>query len=281
MSGTLFVVATPIGNLEDISLRALRVLREADLVAAEDTRRTAKLLSHHGIATRAVSFHAHNAHARTPVLITRLRAGEQVALVTDAGTPGVSDPGAELVRACVDEGIAVDPVPGPSALLTAAAGSGFPMVPLTFAGFAPARSKDRLKWLEGLAVTAHTVVFYEAPHRIEQTLQQASAILGERQIVVARELTKVHQEFLRGTASELAARLNSPRGEFTVVVGPTDKSEDSSHENVTDQDLVAEFGRITDLGGRSRRQAVVAVARKYGRPAREVYAAVERSKNLG
>ena len=280
MSGTLFVVATPIGNLEDISLRALRVLREVDLVAAEDTRRTAKLLSHHGIPTRAVSFHAHNAHERTPVLIARLRAGEQVALVTDAGTPGVSDPGAELVRACVDEGIAVDPVPGPSALLTAAVGSGFPMIPLTFAGFAPARSKDRTIWLQGLSVTTHTVVFYEAPHRIQQTLHQASELLGERQIVIGRELTKVHQEFLRGTAAELAAQLESPRGEFTVVVGPTDHSDDTS-QDVSDEDLVAEFGRITDLGGHSRRQAVVAVARKYGRPAREVYAAVERSKNLG
>src|SRR5688572_19244461 len=187
MSGTLFVVATPIGNLEDITLRALRVLREADVVAAEDTRRTGKLLAHHGIQSRMLSFHTHNARERTPVLVARLRAGEGVALVTDAGTPGVSDPGVELIRACIEEGITVDPIPGPSAVLAAAAGSGFPLVPLTFAGFAPNRSKDRRAWLDEVARTPHTVVFYEAPHRIQQTVSDAHAVLGNRQIVVARE----------------------------------------------------------------------------------------------
>ena len=281
MSGTLFVVATPIGNLEDITLRALRVLREADLVAAEDTRRTAKLLGHHGIQTRTLSFHAHNAHERTPALLLRMKAGERIALVTDAGTPGVSDPGVELIRACIDEGIAIDPVPGPSAVLTAAVASGFPLVPMTFAGFAPNRAKDRFVWLEDLARIPHTVVFYEAPHRIQQTLDDAATVLGERQIVLGRELTKVHQEFLRGTASGVLTQLRSPRGEFTVVIGPADKPIDAVQAAASDEEIVAEFGRITDLAALSRRQAVVAVARKYGRPAREVYAAVERSKNLG
>ena len=281
MSGTLFVVATPIGNLEDITLRALRVLREADVVAAEDTRRTGKLLAHHGIQARMLSFHAHNARARTPGLVARLKAGERVALVTDAGTPGVSDPGEELIRACIDEEIAVDPVPGPSAVLTAAAGSGFSMVPLSFLGFAPNKAKERRSWLIELGRTEHTVVFYEAPHRIQQTLEDAAEILGNRQIVVARELTKVHQEFLRGSAAEVAARLTGPRGEFTVVVGPADKSTGADQIVPSDEELVAEFGRVTDSTTLSRREAVVAVARKYGRPAREVYAAVERLKNLG
>jgi 16S rRNA (cytidine1402-2'-O)-methyltransferase len=281
MSGTLFVVATPIGNLEDITLRALRVLREADVVAAEDTRRTARLLQRHGIQTPTLSFHAHNARARTPGLVTRLKSGERVALVTDAGTPGVSDPGVELVRACIGEGIAVDPVPGPSAVLTAAVGSGFPLVPLTFAGFSPNRAKDRIGWLEDLADTAHTVVFYEAPHRILQALGDIARVLGDRQIVVAREMTKVHQEFLRGTATEVSARLTSTRGEFTVVIGPADKSQDTDHVEASDEEIVGEFGRITNSGGFSRRQAVVAVARKYGRPVRDVYAVVERRKNLG
>jgi 16S rRNA (cytidine1402-2'-O)-methyltransferase len=280
MSGTLFVVATPIGNLEDISLRALRVLGEASLVAAEDTRRTAKLLSHHGIQVPMLSFHEHNAHERIPGVIVRLKGGEHIALVTDAGTPGVSDPGVELVRECVKQGVAVDPIPGPSALLAAAAGSGFPMAPLTFVGFAPSKANERRKWLEELADTPHTVVFYEAPHRIQRTLDEASIILGERQIVVGRELTKVHQEFLRGTAAHVAGLLASPRGEFTVVVGPADKLHVHG-EAASDEAVVAEFGRITDIGGLSRREAVVAVAKKFGRPPREVYAAVERAKNLG
>ena len=279
MSGTLFVVATPIGNLEDVTLRALRVLREADVVAAEDTRRTGKLLAHYGIQARTVSFHAHNAHARTPGLVARLKAGERVALVTDAGTPGVSDPGVELIRACINAGIAIDPVPGASAVFTAAAGAGFPMIPLTFLGFAPTRPRERLAWLGELRGIEHTVVFFEAPHRIHQTIREAAVILGDRQIVVGRELTKVHQEFLRGSAAEVASQLTSPRGEFTVVIGPADKPSGSDTIS-SDEEMVAEFGRITDSTAVSRREAVVAVARKYGRPAREVYAAVERSKNV-
>src|SRR5205814_6793674 len=153
MSGTLYVVATPIGNLEDITLRALRVLREVDVIAAEDTRRTARLLSHHGISTPTVSFHEHNTRSRVPQLVSRLEAGEDVAVVTDAGTPGVSDPGLELVQAAIDRGIRVDPIPGASAPLAALIASGFPLAPFTVFGFAPYRSKDRKRWLEEIAKT--------------------------------------------------------------------------------------------------------------------------------
>src|SRR5687768_12742892 len=159
MSGTLFVVATPIGNLEDVTLRALRVLRTVDLIAAEDTRRTARLLAHHGISTPTLSFHQHNTRGRVPQLVARLQQGASVALVTDAGTPGVSDPGVELVQACVTAGIVVDPVPGVSAPLAAAIGSGFPVIPLTVLGFAPSRSKDRLRWLEEVSAIKNTVTF--------------------------------------------------------------------------------------------------------------------------
>src|SRR5687768_214696 len=198
-AGTLFVVATPIGNLEDITLRALRVLREVAVIAAEDTRRTARLLAHHGIPTPTLSFHEHNTRARVPMLLKKLLAGNDVALVSDAGTPGVSDPGAELVAACVEAGVPVEPVPGASAPLAAAVASGFPLVPISLYGFAPARSKDRALWLQDLRNITHTVVFFEAPHRIRLALRELVDVFGERPIVVARELTKVHQEFLRGT----------------------------------------------------------------------------------
>ena len=201
MSGTLFVVATPIGNLEDITLRALRVLREVAVIAAEDTRRTAKLLAHHSISTRSISFHAHNTRSRLPQLVNRLKQQENIALVTDAGTPGVSDPGLELVQACIEHGIAVDPIPGASAPLTALIGSGFPLVPFTMYGFVPNRAKARITWLGEVAKIEHTFSFFEAPHRIEATLLVAADYFGVRPIVVARELTKMHQEFLRGTAS--------------------------------------------------------------------------------
>src|SRR5688572_20306003 len=181
--GTLFVVATPIGNLEDITLRALRVLRDVDVIAAEDTRRTAKLLAHHAISTVTVSFHEHNTRTRVPQLVARLQQGAQVAVVTDAGTPGVSDPGMELVQACIDNRIAVEPVPGVSAPLTAAVASGFPLVPLSFWGFAPSRSKDRSRWLSDISSTLHTCIFFESPHRIAITLQEAILILGDRPIM--------------------------------------------------------------------------------------------------
>src|ERR1044071_1024398 len=218
MSGTLYVVATPIGNLEDITLRALRVLREVGVIAAEDTRRTSRLLSHHVIATPTISFHEHNTHTRVPQLISRLERGEDVAVVTDAGTPGVSDPGLELVQAAINRDITVDPIPGASAPLAALIASGFPLSPFTVFGFAPPRSKDRKRWLEDVAKTPNTWSFFEAPHRIQATLEDAASVFGERPIVVARELTKVHQEFLRGTASQLAPPGASRKGEITSIV---------------------------------------------------------------
>jgi 16S rRNA (cytidine1402-2'-O)-methyltransferase len=276
--GTLFVVATPIGNLEDITLRALRVLRDVDVIAAEDTRRTAKLLSHHVIPTSTVSFHEHNSRSRIPQLLSRLQAGQNVALVTDAGTPGVSDPGIELVKACVDAGIQVDPIPGASAPLAAAIASGFPLDPFTILGFPPTKAKDRSAWFTEASSLPGTVCFFEAPHRITRTLSEAGAYFGNRPIVVGRELTKVHQEFLRGTAQELAGRLVAPRGEFTVVVGPAEKVRKIDVLPISDEQLAAEFGQDTETVGLRRREAVARLARRYGRPVRDVYAAIERGK---
>ena len=279
MPGTLYIVATPIGNLEDITLRALRVLREVDLIAAEDTRRTAGLLARHAIDTPTISFHQHNTRARLPQLLARLAAGESMALVTDAGTPGISDPGAELVQASVDRGVPVDPVPGVSAPIAAAVASGFPLTPLTVCGFPPSRSKDRSVWFSTLSAIEHTVTFFEAPHRIAATLAAAADKLGTRQIVVARELTKVHQQFLRGTASEVAEQLPStPKGEFTVVIGPMMKVE-TEIPTLSDSEIVVFFGQMTQVVGGSRRAAIRATARELGISSNAVYDAIERAKN--
>ena len=218
--GTLYVVATPIGNLEDISLRAVRVLREATLVAAEDTRRTRKLLTHHRIPGRLISLREHNERARTPVLVRRLLDGDSIALVSDAGTPGLSDPGATLVRAAADAGVPVVPVPGPSAVLAALVASGLPTEPVTFFGFPPARGAERRRAFDAMRDLPHTLVLFEAPHRLRETLDDLLEALGDRRIAVARELTKVHEEVYRATLSEAVRNFSAhpPRGEFTLVI---------------------------------------------------------------
>jgi 16S rRNA (cytidine1402-2'-O)-methyltransferase len=279
MAGTLFLVSTPIGNLEDITLRALRVLREATVIAAEDTRRTARLLTHHGISTPSTSFHEHNVKTRVPQLLARLERGESVAVVTDAGTPSVSDPGLELVQACVEHGIDVDPIPGPSAPLAAAAASGFPLSPWTIYAFPPTRGKDRKRWFLEVSGVKHTVSFFEAPHRVKATLDEMAEYLVNRPIMVARELTKAHQEFLRGTVSQVSAALGSPRGEFTIVIGP-EKAEERQAVPASDATLASEFSQLTETSGIGRRAAISEIAKRHQRPAREVYAALERSKNL-
>jgi 16S rRNA (cytidine1402-2'-O)-methyltransferase len=278
MFGTLYVVATPIGNLEDITLRALRVLREVGLIAAEDTRRTAKLLAAHGIATSTTSFHVHNARTRLPGLLNQLRLGKDIALVTDAGTPGVSDPGVEFVRACLDAGLPVDVIPGATAPVAAATISGFSLNQLLVFGFVPRKSKEKQAFLHTVSTTPWTLCFFEAPHRILLTLKEMAAILGNRQICVAREITKLHQEFLRGSSEEVLAALRHPKGEFTVVVGPP-VATIAEAAPVTDADVTAEFGLLTEQPGPgTRRQRVSEVARKLGRPTREIYATLERAK---
>jgi 16S rRNA (cytidine1402-2'-O)-methyltransferase len=278
MTGTLFVVGTPIGNLEDITLRALRVLREVDVIAAEDTRRTAGLLAHYGIRTPMLSLHAHNERARATALIDKLRAGHRVAVVSDAGMPLVSDPGAPLVIAARAAGIRVEVVPGPSAALAALVTVGFPSDSFTFLGFPPVRAVARRAWLTTLAAEPRTVVFFEAPHRIRATLEALAEILPERPLAVARELTKLHEEVLAGTAAAVLARLGEVRGEFTIVVGPPAASPDSTPPEVTEETLWREFCLLTAEPGTTRRRAVASLARRYGRPARVIYAALERAK---
>ncbi len=278
MSGTLYVVSTPIGNLEDVTLRALRVLREADLIAAEDTRRTARLLERYEIRTATTSLHEHNERRKLPALVARLRAGDTIALVSDAGTPGVRDPGYRLVRAALDQQIRVEVVPGPSAVLTALVASGLPMDTFTFLGFPPAKRKARAAWLAQVAAEPRTVVFFEAPHRIRGTLEDLARLAGGREIAIARELTKVHEEVLHGTASSLLARLPEPRGEITVLVGPP-SAEAAAVPRPTDQSIGRAFTEMVSGSGTSRRAAVSALARRYGLPSKEIYAAIERQKS--
>ncbi len=222
MAGRLLVVSTPIGNLGDLSPRAREALAGADLVACEDTRHTGLLLSRLGVKARLVSYHEHNERARLPSLLAALEEGRTVALVSDAGTPLVSDPGFVLVRGAVAQGATVEAIPGPSALLAALVVSGLPPLPFTFAGFPPPKGGKRRTFFARLAALEHTVVFYESPYRLAASLADAAATFGERPAVVARELTKLHEEVRRGTLGELAAALadETVRGEVVVVVGP-------------------------------------------------------------
>lgn len=275
MAGTLYVVATPIGNLEDITFRALRVLREVAVVAAEDTRRSGQLLRHFGIATRLVSLHAHNEGLKAEGLVDRLRRGESVALVSDAGTPAVSDPGSELVRTAVAAGIRVEPVPGPSAVMAALSAAGLPDVGFTFLGFPPIKSKDRQMWLATVdrALEDAPVVFFEAPHRVKATLEELR-IRSYDQIIVFRETTKLHESVYRGTIAEVIAQLTVVAGEFTLVL-PRRSAGESTTERPTDEAILLMFGQITD---KRARDAARQVAEETGLSANQVYEIVRKSK---
>ena len=223
MPGTLFVVATPIGNLEDITLRAMRTLREVDLIAAEDTRRTAKLLSHHHIHCRMVSLHAHNERREAPKLIAKLIAGASVALVTDAGTPGISDPGEYLVRLAHENGLKVTPIPGASAVATALSVSGLPASQFVFMGFPPRSGQERRQWLERLSADERTIVAFESPHRIIKTLQELKSLLVNRQIQIHREITKLNEELVL-TPIQGPVVFDKALGEFVLIIGPPNDS---------------------------------------------------------
>jgi 16S rRNA (cytidine1402-2'-O)-methyltransferase len=267
MPGRLYVVATPIGNLEDITYRAVRVLGEVDLIACEDTRQTRKLLDHYGIQKPAVSYHEHNETERAEELAERLREGAAIALVSDAGAPLVSDPGYRLVRAAIESGIAVYPIPGPSAVVAALSASGLPTDSFRFAGFLPHKPGQRVKALEAIADERATVVFYEAPHRILESLEAVEQTLGERPVVVARELTKIHEEFLRGTAAEVRGELasrDSVKGEITLLIG---KATAPPPDDTPLEEAVGALERV----GIPRMEAIKQVARRRGLPKREVY----------
>ena len=269
MAGTLYLVSTPIGNLEDITYRAVRILKEAGLIACEDTRQTRKLLDHYSIRTSTLSYHEHNEAERAAELVEKLRQGISVALVSDAGTPLVSDPGYRLVQRAIEAGIRVEPIPGASALLAALTASGLPSDEFHFAGFLPPKSGRRKKLLESLNDAAATLVFYEAPHRILETLDDLEAVLGGRPIVLAREITKLHEEFLRGTPAQLREVLKARptiKGEITLLVG---KGSGVQADDTPLAQAVEECVRA----GTPRMEAIKAVARRRGLSKREVYKA--------
>jgi 16S rRNA (cytidine1402-2'-O)-methyltransferase len=274
MPGTLFVVATPIGNLEDITVRALRVLREVRLIAAEDTRRTSHLLARHAIATPTTSLHEHNEAAKSSALVARLQQGDDIALVSDAGTPTVSDPGGRLIRTAAAAGIKIEPVPGPSAVLTALAASGLPADTFAFLGFPPTRSSDRKRWFARAKSLGGTVVFFEAPHRIRRTLNDLLDAAGDCEIVVARELTKKHEQLVRGPISTVLSHLEKDQGEFTVVA---DIGLSTNNEELR----ASPIGSAMAESGLSRRQAIAKLARQHGLAPNEVYAALEEAKKSG
>ena len=267
MPGRLYVVATPIGNLEDMTYRAVRVLKEADWVACEDTRTTRRLLDHYGIQTRSISYHEHNEASRTEDLIARLQQGETGALVSDAGTPLLSDPGYRVVKAAVEAGITVEAVPGASALLTALVVSGLPTDQFHFGGFLPAKQGQRTRLLDSLRDEPATLIFYEAPHRIIESLADIAATLGERETVVARELTKFHEEILRGTPGEIRGALESResiRGEFVILIA---KASEHQHDDTPPEEAVEALVRA----GVNRMDAMKTIARQRGISKRDVY----------
>jgi 16S rRNA (cytidine1402-2'-O)-methyltransferase len=273
MSGTLFVVGTPIGNLGDMTERAQETLGSVDLVAAEDTRRTGRLLARVGIKRPLVSLFEGNERERTASIVVELRAGKDVALVSDAGMPSISDPGFLLVRACTEEGIDVRVVPGPSAVTAALVVSGLPAERFTFEGFLPRKAGERLERLRSLADDPRTLVMFESPRRLRRLLRDVVAELGDRRVAVARELTKLHEEVLRGRATEVLDRLGDadPKGEIVVVV------EGRRNEEAPGLDeLVAEATRLVQ-GGMRKREAASAVARDRGASANAIYAALTRS----
>ncbi|HEX2269284.1 MAG TPA: 16S rRNA (cytidine(1402)-2'-O)-methyltransferase [Pyrinomonadaceae bacterium] len=274
-SGTLYLVATPIGNLADITHRAIDVLSKVALIACEDTRHTRKLLQHYGIATKTVSYHEHNEQQRARELIEILKRGDDVAVVSDAGTPAISDPGFRLVRAAIENDVPVVPVPGPSALISALTAAGLPTDEFFFGGFLPARTNARRTRLGELRSVPGTLVFYEAPHRLSETLKDAYEMLGEREAVVARELTKLHEEIRRGRLSELAQHYTTeePRGEIVLLIDRNVIETVAQDKSVSS--LVDQFER----DGLDHRAALKKAARELGLSRAEAYRRLQTERN--
>ncbi len=277
---SLYLVATPIGNLEDITLRALRVLKEVDLIACEDTRQTLKLLSHYGIQTRLVSYHEHNEMTKASELVVDLEGGAKIALVTDAGMPGISDPGFRLIALAIRHHVPVIPIPGASAFLAALVASGLPTDSFRFSGFLPAKSGQRRKLLESICESPRTQVFYEAPHRLLETLADVSEILGEaRHVVVAREVTKIHEEFLRGRAGEILKQFKSRgdvKGEITLLIA---KAEEGVVSSASEAVSVAQ--RVREIMAKEKadeKAALKKVAKERGIGKSEAYREWQRGK---
>src|SRR5215470_8943207 len=278
--GCLYLVGTPIGNLEDITLRALRILKESDQIACEDTRHTQKLLTHYEISKPLVSYHEHNEMTRAPELVLAMEQGARIALVSDAGMPLVSDPGYRLVTLCARHQIPVVPIPGPSALLAALSASGLPNEEFLFVGFLPARSGERHRALERLRLEDRTLILYEAPHRVAETVADALAVLGDRPACLAREVTKLHEEFRRGNLADLSTSLDEKpaRGEITLLIGAALPSQAAANGN-TSQSLADRVDELIRQAKLDRKEALKLAAKERGLTRREAYSKLLDSPN--
>ena len=278
MSGTLYLVATPIGNLQDVTLRAVDTLRNVDLIACEDTRHTQKLLNHLGIKKKLISYHDHNEHSRSSELIGRLSAGESIAIVSDAGTPAINDPGFRIVQEAIENEIDVISIPGPTAFVTALTASGLPTEAFFFAGFLPAKKGERQNRLQELARIPGTLLVYEAPHRLLSSLKDCLLVLGNRKAVVARELTKLHEEFARGTISSLIDHFGNGtiKGEIVLLI-------DRDHgETAPANNLISIADRVAELesSGLDRKSALKAAAKEFGVSRSDAYRELQKAKNF-
>ena len=273
MSGKLYLVATPIGNLEDITLRALRVLREVDIIAAEDTRYTLGLLNHFEISKPLISYYKQNESTKSEILVERLLEGKNIAVVSDAGTPGISDPGEQIVKAAIENDIEVIPIPGACAMVNALIASGMSTREFSFIGFLSALKKDRKYKLEDIKYETRTLIFYEAPHKLKNTLEDMLEILGDRNIVLARELTKIYEEFIRGKISEIIQRMDEVKGEFVIIVEGNDESKKDIELKELNNLSLEEHYKFYEKNGISKKEIIKHIAKDRGVNKNEIYQA--------
>ena len=265
--GTLYIVATPIGNLEDITLRAIKVLKEVDLIAAEDTRHTLKLLNHLEISKPLMSYHRHNEDVKTDILIKELKQGKQIALVSDAGTPGICDPGEEVIKKCIGEEIPIVPIPGACAMINALICSGLDTKEFVFIGFLPLNKKNRKEKLEEINNTTKTMILYEAPHKLETTLKDLKEIIGNRKIVLARELTKIHEEYIRENIDVLIEKAKELKGEFVLIIEGAEKKEENDLLKLSLQEHYAYY----EKKGINKKEIIKQIAKDRNVSKNEIY----------
>ena len=270
MNGKLYIVATPIGNLEDITIRALKILKEVDLIAAEDTRQTLKLLNHFEISKPLISYHRHNEDVKSNILIEKLENGENIALVSDAGTPGICDPGEEVIRKAIEEGITVIPIPGACAMINALIVSGLPTKEFNFLGFLPLNKKLRKEKLNEIEKSEKTIIIYEAPHKMKSTLLDLKNILKNRKIVLARELTKIHEEFIRGTIEEVREKITTPKGEYVIIIDENSDI-DTNEENELNKLTLEEHFEYYKKIGLDKKDIIKKIAKDRNVPKNEIY----------
>lgn len=271
MIGELYIVATPIGNLEDITLRAIKTLEQVDIIAAEDTRHTLKLLNHLNISKPMISYHRHNEEIKTDELINKLLEGKNVALVSDAGTPVISDPGEEIVKKCLENEIKVIPVPGACAAITALIASGIDAKEFTFLGFLPLNKKNRKEKLAQIAMGENTIILYEAPHKLSQTLEELSTITEKRKIVLAKELTKIHESYVTGTAEELKNKVQQPKGEYVIVIEKNEKTAKQEQKELLNQLSVEEHYKYYEKKGLDKKEIIKRIAKDRNVSKNEIY----------